>query len=123
MATIRDDHNPSWNYRYCPDWSAPNKAGRPKKNERRKSVLEMAGGKKGPKVAKRTTVFSQVCMSISHATNNSWELEKNSNLSSAKWRSKLQGGFDKVNDDLEVAPDKSAGGEGEVLEVEGGTAD
>jgi hypothetical protein len=70
MATIRDDHVPSGNYRYCPDWSAPNKAGRLKKNERRKSVLETAGVKRGPKVAKRMMVYCQVCLSISHATNN-----------------------------------------------------
>jgi hypothetical protein len=47
MAMIHEDHEPSGNYRYCPDWSSPNKAGRPKKNERRKSVLETAGGKRG----------------------------------------------------------------------------
>ena len=44
MVIIRDDHKQSGNNRYCPDWSAPNKAGRPKKNEQRKSVLEMACG-------------------------------------------------------------------------------
>ncbi len=68
-------------------------------------------------------MLCQVCLSISHATNNYWELEKNCNLLPAKWRSKLQGGFDKTNDNTEVAVDKSAGGEGGVLEVEGGTAD
>jgi hypothetical protein len=123
MAMIRDDHEPSGNYRYCPDWSAPNKAGRPKKNERRKSVLETAGGKRGRKAAKRMTVFCQVCISISHATNNCWELEKNCKSRPAKWRSKLQGGFDITNDKTEVAVDKSAGGKGGVLEVEGGTLD
>ena len=123
MAMIHDDHEPSGNYRYCPDWSAPNKAGRPKKNERRKSVLETAGGTRGKKAAKRMTVFCQVCISISHATNNCWELEKNCKLRPAKWKSKLQGGFDITNDETEVAVDKSVGGEGGVLEVEGGTVD
>ena len=85
--------------------------------------MEPAGGKRGPKVAKRMTVFCQVFLSIRHATNNCWELEKNFNLRPAKWRSKLQGGFGETNDDTEVAVDKSAGGEGGVLEVEGGTAD
>ncbi len=123
MAVTHDDHEPSRNYRYCPDRSAPNKAGRPKKNERRKSVLETAGGTRGQKATKRMTVFSQVCISISHATNNCWELEKNCKSRPAKWKSKLQGGFDITNDETEVAVDKSAGGEGGVLEVEGGTAD
>ena len=40
-----------------------------------------------------------------------------------KLKSKLQGGFDETNDDTEVAVDKSAGGKGGVLEVEGGTTD
>jgi hypothetical protein len=35
--------------RYCPTWSAPNKAGRPKKGERRKSGIEIAMGKRGAK--------------------------------------------------------------------------
>ncbi len=85
--------------------------------------METAGGKKGQKVAKRMTVFCQVCLSINHATNNCWELEKNCKSRPAKWRSKLQGGFDKTNDETEVAVDKSEGGEGGVLEVEGGTTD
>jgi hypothetical protein len=40
-----------------------------------------------------------------------------------KLKSKLQGGFDETNDKTKVAVDKSAGEEGGVLEVEGGTAD
>jgi hypothetical protein len=121
LAVIREDHEPSGNYRYCPDWSAPNKAGRPKKNERRKSVVETAVGTRGRKAAKRMTVFCQVCLSLSHATNNCWELEKNANLRPDKWKSKLQGGLDETNDETEVAVD--AREEGGVLEVEGGTAD
>ena len=123
LAVIREDHEPSGNYRYCPDWSAPNKAGRPKKNERRKSVVETAVGTRGRKAAKRMTVFCQVCLSISHATNNCWELEKNANSHPEKWKSKLQGGFDEANDETEVEVGKSAGEEGGVLEVEGGTGD
>ncbi len=69
------------------------------------------------------TVFYQVYLSISHATNNCWELEKNCKSHPEKWRSKLQGGFDTTNDEREVAADKSAGREGGVLEVEGGTVD
>ncbi len=76
------------------------------------------------------TVFCQVCLSISHATNNCWELEKNANSRPDKWKSKLhwraphQGGLDKTNDETETAAvDKNAREEGGVLEVEGGTAD
>ena len=78
MEMISDDHNQSVNYRYCPVCSAPNKAGRPKDNELRKSVLEKALGKRGPKITKRMTMFCQVCHAISHVTNDCWELKKNS---------------------------------------------
>ncbi len=99
------------------------KAGRPKKNERRKSVVETAVRTRGRKAAKRMTVFCQVCLSISHPRNNCWELEKNDISRPDKWKSKLQGGLDETNDEMEVAADKNAREEGGVFEVEGGTAD
>ncbi len=94
-----------------------------KKNEQRKSAVETAVGTRGRKAAKRMTVFCQVCLSISHATNNCWELEKNANSRPDKWKSKLQGGLDNANDETEVAVNKNAREEGGELEVEGGTTD
>ena len=85
--------------------------------------METAVGTRGQKAAKRMTVFCQVCLTISHATNICWELEKNDNSRPEKWKSKLQGGFDETNDETEVAVNKNAREEGGVLEVEGGTAD
>ena len=57
MGKIQDDP-----YRYCPDWTAPNKSGRPKKAERHKSGLEEAmakakGEKKPPKMKRRRLQF------------------------------------------------------------------
>jgi hypothetical protein len=54
--------------RYCPDWTAPNKSGRPKKSERRKSGLEKAmakakGGKKPPKMKRRRC---EICAKWNH---------------------------------------------------------
>ncbi len=85
--------------------------------------METAGVTREQKVAKRMTVFCQVCLSISHATNNCWELEKNAKSRPAKWKRKLQGGFDDTNDETEEEVYKSAGEEEGVLDVEGGTAD
>ena len=73
METISDDHNQSVNYSHCPSWSAPNKAGRPKKNKRRKSVLEKALEKRGLKITKRMTMFCQVCHAMSHVTLRTWK--------------------------------------------------
>ena len=52
-----------------------------------------------------------------------WELEKNSKSRPATWRSKLEEEFEEMNENTQLATAKSAGGEGEVLEVEGGNAD
>jgi len=120
METISDDHNQSVNYRYCPNWSAPYKAGRPKMNERRKSVLEKTLGKRGPKISKRMMMFCQVCHAMSHVTNNCWELEKNSLPHPLTWQSKLDEEFDEINVEAIVS---AGGGEEEFQEQEKGTAD
>ena len=54
MKSIKDGKILDVTLRYCPDWTAPNKSGRPKKAERRKSGLEKAmvkakGKKSNPK--------------------------------------------------------------------------
>jgi hypothetical protein len=45
MKSIKDGKIPDVTLRYCPDWTAPNKSGRPKNAERRKSGLEEAMAK------------------------------------------------------------------------------
>ena len=44
LETIRENGTPDTNVKYCPSWSGPNKAGRPKKNEKKVSAGE-GGGK------------------------------------------------------------------------------
>jgi hypothetical protein len=46
MEVVRAEFQPDERNRYCPAWSAPNKAGRPPKGKGRKSVLEQATGKR-----------------------------------------------------------------------------
>jgi hypothetical protein len=58
MKSIKDGKIPDVTLHYCPDWTAPNKSGSPKKAERRKSGLEKAmanakGKKKPPKMKRR----------------------------------------------------------------------
>jgi hypothetical protein len=45
MKSIKDGKIPDVTSRYCPDWTAPNKSGHPKKAERHKSGLEKAMAK------------------------------------------------------------------------------
>ncbi|MFM6174888.1 MAG: SWIM zinc finger family protein, partial [Sphaerospermopsis kisseleviana] len=82
MSSIISDHGPNKDLRYCPDWTAVNKTGRPKKDKRKPSVLESATGKKGAKRAsgvKRARRYCQICGKYNHSTNECWELERNAN--------------------------------------------
>ena len=76
MEVIRAEFTPVQKYRYCPSWSAPNKAGRPKKNKRRRSVLEVAKGKR-TKTTRPLTRFCQLCLKFNHHTVDCWVQEKN----------------------------------------------
>ncbi len=106
------DHEHNGNYQYCPKWSAPNKGGKPKKSERRKSVLEEALGKRVAKKTKRLTCFCQVCHRISHPTNDCWELEKNVHLQPSEWQSAME--------EMEGARDTANVAGVDKEEVEGG---
>jgi hypothetical protein len=122
IETIREDGIAKLNVMYCPAWSAPIKSGRPKKNKRRKSVLEKAGiTKVTKKPIKAMMRFCQVCHKSSHIANDCWELEKNADLRPVNWKSVLA--------DVKDAWDTLASNSGgcihceRVLELEEGTAD
>jgi hypothetical protein len=66
MEVVRAEFQPDERNRYCPAWSAPNKAGCPPKGKRRKSVLEQAKGKRSQ--ARPLTRFCQLCLQYSHCT-------------------------------------------------------
>jgi len=106
METIREDGIQNPNKRYCPSWSAPNKSGRPKKTERRKSVLEKAGVTKVAKKPKLMMTFCQLCHGGSHVANECWELEKNSEKRPEGWKSVL----DKLEDAWDTLSSGGGGG-------------
>jgi hypothetical protein len=59
-----------------PSWSAPNKAGCPPKDKCRRSVLEVAKGKR-TKTMRPLTRFCQLCLKFSQRTIHCWVQEKN----------------------------------------------
>ena len=81
ISSIKHNGVPDHNLCYCPDWTVPNKPGRPKKDARKKSVLENATGtKKKLKKAtgvKRARRYCQSCGRYSHVTNDCWNLPEN----------------------------------------------
>ncbi len=48
MTMIKGKFDPHHDVCYCPDWSAPNKAGAPKKGKRMKSPAEQAAKNENP---------------------------------------------------------------------------
>jgi hypothetical protein len=76
IGGVQSATQPDTCLRYCPDWTA-NKSRRPKKDARKKSVLEGATGKKGVKKAsgvKRARRYCQSCGMFNHVTNDCWNL-------------------------------------------------
>jgi hypothetical protein len=86
MEVIRDTYKADDSMRYCPSWSAPNKAGRPSKGKRKLSALEQAQGKK--KKPKPLTIFCQICRGFSHQTINCWHQERNRMHRTNEWIAK-----------------------------------
>ena len=54
--------------RYCPSWTAARKKGRPKENEREKSVADHIA-ELGKKQKRRKRLFCQICHKFNHNTN------------------------------------------------------
>ena len=104
IESIRENATPDSNVKYCPSWSAANKAGRPKKNARHLSVLEKAGVTKATKIHKPICVFCQICHKSSHVANHCWELEKNADERPDGWKSvlpDLEDAWDTLSNDRE----------------------
>lgn len=73
--------------RYCPSWSAPNKAGHPKKGERRKSGIETAMGKKcGAKKASKLRFYCQICGKHNHVSKDCWKDPKSAAKRPDSWK-------------------------------------
>jgi len=80
MSGIIAEYEPDHNSCYCPDWTANQKLGRPKKDKRKPSVLESATGSKGkkrPTGLKRARLYCQICGKFNHVTNECWQLDAN----------------------------------------------
>jgi hypothetical protein len=75
MEVVRAEFQPDERNRYCPAWSAPNKAGCLPKGKHRKSILEQAMGKRSK--ARPLTRICQLCLQYSHRTVDCWVQEEN----------------------------------------------
>ena len=83
MKSVKDGRILDYSLRYCPDWTAGSKAGRPKKGERIKSGLEaaMAKGKAGTNRTKATKRRRcDVCGAYGHVYEDCFLLKKSGDI-------------------------------------------
>ena len=73
MKSVQTMSNPEDDLRFCPSWSAANKKGRPKKNERIKSVIDHIKESAKKKRKRRVRYFRKICQKFNHNTRDCWK--------------------------------------------------
>ena len=72
MQSVKSKYTPDDQIRYCPDWAAPKKAGRPKKDAKRKlGVMDEVAKKR------RKTLWCEICHKFNHNTNDCFKNPSN----------------------------------------------
>jgi hypothetical protein len=77
MKSIQAMSTPEDDLRFCPSWSAANKKGRPKKNERIKSVMDHIEESAKKKRKRKVKYFCKICHRFNHNTQDCWKNTNN----------------------------------------------
>ena len=72
IKSVKNKFPPDDTIRYCPDWAAPRKSGRPKKDEKRKPGVMDAIGRR-----RRKFLWCDICHKFNHNTSNCFKNEDN----------------------------------------------
>jgi len=104
MSTAEDD------LRFCPSWSAANKKGRPKKNERIKSVMDHIEEAATKKRRRRVKYFCKICHMFNHNTQDCWKNPNNQATTTQGSTDVGDGGDDEIGD----GGDGGDGADGEI---------
>ena len=88
IAQIMTSKNRNNFIRYCPSWSAPNKAGQPKKDERRKSGVEITMAKKRGqyKRPRKLRLCCQICGKHNPVSEDCWKDPINADKRADNWK-------------------------------------
>ncbi len=68
INAVKISSNPEDDLRYCPAWTGGNKKGRPKKNIRQKSVIDLIEELSSNKCKQRRKMFCNICQKFNHTT-------------------------------------------------------
>jgi hypothetical protein len=68
MTTVKGKHHPDELLCYCPSWAAGKKKGRPKNNERKKSISNHIKELEKKKRKRRVRMFCKLCHRFNHNT-------------------------------------------------------
>jgi hypothetical protein len=77
MKSIQAMSTPEDDLRFCPSWSAANKKGRPKKNERIKSVMDHIEESANKKRKRKVKYFCKICHRFNRNTQDCWKNTNN----------------------------------------------
>ena len=97
MKSIQAMSTPEDDLPFCPSWSAANKKGRPKKNERIKSVMDHIEESAKKKRKRKVKYFCKICHRFNHNTQDCWKNTKNQSTTTTQ-----------------VSADVGDGGDGEI---------
>ena len=86
LAQIKSTNNPNNLFRYYPVWLAPNKVGRPKKGERRKSGIETAMNNKREVKRRNLRLYCQICGKHNHSSKDCWKDPVNAHKRPDSWK-------------------------------------
>jgi hypothetical protein len=76
-TTLKDDR-----LRYCPDWSIGKKPGRPKKNDKHKTVMDHIQTSSLKKRKRQKKMYCKICKKWNHTTEQCWKNPTNRSLES-----------------------------------------
>jgi hypothetical protein len=114
MKAIQATSTPEDDLRFCPSWSAANKKGRPKKNERIKSVMDHIEEAATKKRKRRVKYFCKICHKFNHNTQDCWKNPENKATNMQGSTDVGDGGDDVVIGDVGDGGDGDDGGDGEI---------
>jgi len=96
MKSIQAMSNPEDDLPFCPSWSVANEKGRPKKNERIKSVMDHIEESAKKKRKRKVKYFCKICHRFNRNTQDCWKNTNNQSTTTTQGDGGGDGGDGKI---------------------------